>query len=84
MSDLGYIILFLTLGAFLAVHCSRATVREWRAGQGLGGRWGAHDRETSPVGFWLVMAANAFAVMLGACFLIIGLVYLFVDLGWIS
>jgi hypothetical protein len=81
VSDLGYIALFLCVGGFFAVHCSLATVREWKAGRALGGQWGDYDREASPAGFWLIMTGNALAAVMGAALLLIGLVYLSAYLG---
>ena len=84
MSDLGYVLLFLSVGTFFAVHCSRATMREWKAGRALGGKWGDYDRETSPLGFWIVMSGNTLAATMGVLFLLIGFVYLLIYLGWIE
>ena len=73
MSDLGYALSLLVVGAVFAVHCSRATLKEYRNGRALAGIFGDYDRETSPIGFWIVIAANAEAALLGLAFLIGGL-----------
>ena len=82
MSDLAYIVLFLLSGGFFAVHCSRATVREWRAGQALGGKYGDYEREKEPVGFWMIMAGNALAALFGNFLLLFGIVGLLAYFGW--
>ena len=84
MTDLGYIALLLSVGSFFAVHCSRATMREWGAGRALGGRWGDHERDTPSIAFWLIMTGNALAAIMGGVFLLLGLVYLLADLGCIK
>jgi hypothetical protein len=56
---------------------------EWRAGRALGGRWGDYERETSPVGFWLVMTGNALAAVMGCVLSVFGLLYLLVYPGWL-
>jgi hypothetical protein len=70
-SNLGNAIL-LAVGALFSIHCTLATVREYRAGRALGGKFGDHDRTTSPAGFWTIMAGNGLAVLMGIAFVICG------------
>jgi hypothetical protein len=74
MSDLAYALMFTAIGAFFLVHCSRATLKEFKSGRALAGEFGDYDRETSPVGFWVVVTANAAAALIGAGFLFAGIV----------
>jgi hypothetical protein len=62
----------LVVGGFFAVHCSRATLKEYRSGRALAGKYGDYDRETSPVGFWVVIGMNAVAALLGVGFFVAG------------
>ena len=59
-------------------------MRERRKGRALGGKWGDYERETSPVGFWLIMTGNAVAALMGGAFLLFGVSYLLAYLGWIK
>jgi hypothetical protein len=59
-------------------------MRELRAGRALGGKWGDHERETSPLRFWVLMIGNALAAVMGGAFLLFGLVALLAYLGWIK
>ena len=68
-------------GAFFAIHCTLASVREYRAGRALGGEFGDHDRNASPIGFWAIMAGNMGAVLMGVIFIIVGI---FGMLGYIT
>jgi len=74
MSDLGRVLLPLAVGGLMAVHCSRATLKEFCSGQALAGIFGNYDREASPVGFWVVTLTNGAAALLGIILLIAGIV----------
>ena len=71
----------VVIGAFFAIHCTLASVREYRAGRALGGEFGDHGRNASPVGFWAIMAGNIGAVLMGVGFIIVGI---FGMLGYIT
>ena len=71
-SDFAYILLFLAGGAFLAVHCARAAFREYRAVVGLG-RFGKYRRSDQPFRFWMTIAGNGLAALMGILFLVIGI-----------
>lgn len=60
-------------GAFFAIHCTLATVREYRTGRALGGKYGDYDRKSSPARFWAITTGNAGAVLMGVGFIIVGI-----------
>jgi hypothetical protein len=60
-------------GAFFVIHCTLASVREYRAGRVLGGKFGDFDRKASPAGFWAIMAGNLGAVLMGVGFIVVGI-----------
>jgi prepilin signal peptidase PulO-like enzyme (type II secretory pathway) len=83
VSDVAYIFLFLLIAAFIAVYCSRKTLREWRTGeaQGVVRNYG---RDTSPFNFWTVIYGHAAGAIAGAICLLFGIIYIVARLGWIN
>jgi hypothetical protein len=84
VSDLALSLLLLAGGLFFFVHCSLATRREWRGRQAFGGRWGEYDQVESPLGYWLIMAGNFGAALMGFVFLLVGGAILLGHLGIIK
>jgi hypothetical protein len=76
----GYGVLVLA-GAFFAIHCTLASIREYRAGRAVGGEFGDYDRIGSPAGFWTMMAGNAGAAFMGVGFIVVGILGM---LGYIT
>jgi hypothetical protein len=76
MNDLAFALLFIGGGAILAVHCSRMTWKEVRTGVATS-QLAKHSRSGQPVSFWIIILGNAFAALLGAVFLVVGLTGLF-------
>jgi hypothetical protein len=65
MQDFGLALLIVAVGGFFALHCPLATRRELRDGVARGAHGGAYRRSTQPVGFWMVIAMNLLAALLG-------------------
>jgi len=75
----------LVIGAVFALHCSRATIKEFRAGRALGGwRFGDWDRDKNTGAFWFLIVANALAALMGFAFVGLGILALSGSTGWIK
>lgn len=74
MSDFQTAALLLGAGLFFSVHCFQASRKEFLADKAEGGLFGNYDRSLSPVGFWIIMAANLAAALMGLIFLGFGVV----------
>ncbi|MGN6121321.1 MAG: hypothetical protein ACTHOJ_00035 [Sphingomonas oligoaromativorans] len=63
-NEIASAVLMVAVGGGLAVHCSRAAIREVRAGEGRS-RFGAYRRDDDPLRFWGVVVGTALAALLG-------------------
>ena len=72
--------LSVLVGGWLAIHCPRAALSEFRAGVARG-RVNSFVRDRNPAAFWLAIAATAFAGVIGFCFLLYGIALLGMGAG---
>jgi hypothetical protein len=75
-------VMALAFGGFLAVHCPRSAIAEFRSGVAKG-RHNNFSRDHRPVAFWLTILATALAGVMGFCFAVFGLVVLGTAVGLI-
>jgi hypothetical protein len=75
--DLAYGLFFLVVGSFFAIHCTRATLSEFRSGVALGHHYSMVRRSRSPIAFWLIIVGNGLAAFMGLGFLTLGIVSLY-------
>ena len=71
MTDLAFGLLLAGGGGVLAAHCSRMTWLELRT---VNAKFAEYPRSAQLVAFAAVIIANALAAILGAFFLMIGLI----------
>jgi len=76
-------LLMATFGVWLAVHCPRAAIREFRSGLAKGLNPSTHmqrdfAREAEPIGFWLTIVGTFLAGVMGLFFFVFGVATIFV------
>ena len=77
ISHLVFGILMSAFGLWMAIHCPRAAIREYRASIAHGLDTDAkheryYDRETEPLGFWFTILGTALAGVFGLIFFVVG------------